>query len=149
MEAGKPAGAGIFSPSHLLPQEKSALCNQCHTSASSMKAQNPQGVHGVVSPAYRLEGSRCWNPTDERASCTSCHDPHAALVRDTAAYDDKCISCHAQGTHALAHQPGKTCPVGKRDCAGCHMPKVSVPGSPILFTDHRIRIARAGATYPE
>jgi hypothetical protein len=151
MEAGKPAETTIFSPAHLLPQEKSAFCNQCHTSASKMKEQNPQGVHGVVSPAYRLEGSRCWNATDARLSCTSCHDPHAPLVRETAAYDGKCLACHAKGSGAPARadQPGKSCPVGQRDCAGCHMPKVPVPNSPILYTDHRIRIAKAGAPYPE
>jgi hypothetical protein len=151
MEAGKPAGAGIFGPAHLLPQEKSEFCNQCHTSASKMKQENPQGVHGVVSPAYRLEGSRCWNAADARLTCTSCHDPHAPLVRETAAYDGKCLACHAphSGAAARADQPGKGCPVGQRDCAGCHMPRVPVPNSPILFTDHRIRIARAGASYPE
>ena len=151
MEAGKPAQASIFNPAHLLPQQKSELCNQCHTSASNMKLEKPQGVHGVVSPAYRLEGSRCWNPTDARLTCTSCHDPHAPLVRETAAYDGKCLACHAQsgGGPARAGQLGKSCPVGQRNCAGCHMPKVPVPNSPILFTDHRIRIAQAGAPYPE
>jgi len=122
MEAGKPAGTGIFSPSHLLPQQKAELCNQCHTSASSMKAQNPQGVHGVVSPAYRLEGSRCWNPADQRTSCTACHDPHAPMVRETAAYDDKCLACHAHGTHALADQPGN---FGARLAHSFHRPPYS------------------------
>jgi hypothetical protein len=151
MEAGKPAGTGIFSPAHLLPQEKAEFCNQCHTSAASMKAQNPQGVHGVVSPAYRLEGSRCWNAADARLTCTSCHDPHAPLIRETAAYDGKCLACHAQPSGAAAHadRHGKACPIGQRDCAGCHMPKVPVPNSPIVYTDHRIRIAQVGASYPE
>jgi hypothetical protein len=72
-------------------------------------------------------------------------------VRETAAYDGKCLACHAQavGAPMVVNQPGKACPVGQRDCAGCHMPKVSVPNFPILYTDHRIRIARAGAPYPE
>ncbi len=151
MEAGKPAEATIFNPARLLPEQKPEFCNQCHTSASQMKAQNPQGVHGVVSPAYRLEGSRCWDAGDARVACTACHDPHAPLVRETAAYDGKCLACHAQavGAPMVVNQPGKACPVGQRDCAGCHMPKVSVPNFPILYTDHRIRIARAGAPYPE
>jgi hypothetical protein len=29
------------------------------------------------------------------------------------------------------------------------MTKVAVPNSPILFTDHRIRIAATGAPYPD
>lgn len=151
MKAGKRGEAEMFNPAHLGGEAKTAFCDDCHTSADKMKEQKPQGVHGVVSPAYRLQMSRCWNATDPRLSCSACHSPHAPLVRELAAYDEKCLACHAVrgGAAARADQPGKTCPVGQKDCAGCHMPRVPVPGSPILFTDHRIRIAAAGAAYPE
>ncbi len=140
--AGKRAEATIFNPGSLSPQERSDFCGQCHTTASAMKAQKPQGVQSVISPGYRLEGSRCWNAADRRIGCTACHNPHAPLVRDTAAYDGKCLACHAQSV-------GKLCPKGKRDCAGCHMPKISVPGTPIVYADHRIRTAAFGSTYPQ
>jgi hypothetical protein len=151
MRTGKPQEAAIFNPARLSAEDKTAFCNDCHTSAQSMKEQKPQGVHGVVSPAYRLQGSRCWKATDARLSCTACHSPHTPLVRTMAAYDEKCLACHTVrgGAAARADQPGKTCPVGTRNCAGCHMTKIAVPNSPILFTDHRIRIAAAGAQYPE
>ncbi len=150
MQAGMQDKTAIFNPARLSAEEKTAFCNECHTSAQAMKTQKPQGVHGVVSPSYRLQGSRCWSATDERITCVACHDPHMPLVRDTAAYDEKCLACHAvRGTAARADQTGKSCSQGTRNCAGCHMPKVPVPNSPILFTDHRIRIAVAGAPYPE
>jgi hypothetical protein len=40
------------------------------------------------------------------------------------------------------------CRVGKKDCVNCHMPMVELPGAHKKFTDHRIRIARAGE-YPD
>lgn len=149
--AGKPKESAIFNPGRLSAQEESDFCGQCHTTASAMKAQKPQGVRGVISEPYRLEGSHCWNPTDQRIACTACHNPHEPMARDTAAYDGKCLACHAPSgaVNAQARGAGKECPVGKLDCAGCHMPKVSVPGTPIVYADHRIRIAAAGAPYPE
>jgi hypothetical protein len=150
VQAGNRQEPAIFNPAHLAPQQKSALCNECHTSAEGMKKQNPQGTKGVVCPAYRLESSRCWNASDERSQCTACHNSHAPQQRQTAAYDAQCLACHTTGgAVATASHPGKSCPSGKGDCVGCHMPKVSVPNSPYLFTDHRIRIAKAGAPFPE
>jgi hypothetical protein len=151
IRSGKPTDSTIFNPAHLSAYDKSGLCNQCHTSAAKMKEQNPHGVRNVVSPAFRLEQSRCFSNTDARTSCTLCHDPHVALVRETTAYDAKCLACHAQQTASQpqVEQPAKQCKVGQRDCVRCHMPRVNIPNSPILFTDHRIRIAAAGAPYPD
>ena len=140
----------IFNPGLLTVEEQSDFCGQCHTTASAMRAQNPNGVQGVISEPYRLEGSRCWNRADKRIRCTSCHNPHAPIVRDSAAYDSRCLACHVRTATAEAHpnRPGNACPVGKRDCASCHMPKVSVPDTPIVYSDHRIRIVEAGAPFP-
>ena len=149
--AGKPVEVAIFNPGRLSAGDESDFCGQCHTTASAMKAQKPQGVRSVISEPYRLEGSRCWNPIDRRIACTACHNPHLPIARETAAYDGQCLACHTPSATATAQArgPGKECPVGKRDCAGCHMPKVAVPGTPIVYADHRIRIAAAGAPYPD
>jgi Cytochrome c554 and c-prime len=48
----------------------------------------------------------------------------------------------------VANHPGAACPVATSNCAICHMPKVEVPSMHAPFTDHRIRIARATARYP-
>jgi hypothetical protein len=42
-----------------------------------------------------------------------------------------------------------TCRVATRDCVTCHMPKYELPGLHSSFTDHRIRVVRAQAPYPE
>jgi hypothetical protein len=150
MRGGKKEDAAIFNPAHLPPAVQSDFCDQCHESAAKMKAENPHGVRSVVSPAYRLQSSRCFLASDLRSSCAACHDPHAPMERKTAAYDDKCLACHTvRGAAAKLDHTGKACPKATSDCAGCHMPKVPVPNSPMLFTDHRIRIAAAGAPFPE
>jgi len=151
MRAGKSGESVIFNPAHLRPVEELDFCGDCHHTIQEVKNGNLRGVRNVISQAYRLTGSRCWNAADQRSRCAFCHDSHAPLVQETAAYDAKCLACHVSsaGTPARADQPGKPCPVAQRDCAHCHMPKVSVPDSPIVFTDHRIRIAAAGTPYPE
>ncbi len=151
MHAGKKQDAAIFNPAHMAPGLQSDFCDQCHESAAKMKAESPHGVRSVVSPAYRLQASRCFLASDKRSSCSACHDPHAPMELKSVAYDTKCLACHTVrgGAAARADQAGKSCPVGTSDCAGCHMPKVTVPNLAVLFTDHRIRIAAAGAPFPE
>ena len=151
MRSGKPGGSVIFNPAHLRPQEEVDFCGACHYPVQEVKKGKLRGVHTVLSQPYRLMGSRCWNAADRRSRCGFCHESHAPLAQPTAAYDAKCLACHVSspGAPARADQPGKPCPVGRRDCAGCHMPRVPVPDSPLVYTDHRIRIAPPGAPYPE
>jgi hypothetical protein len=151
MRTGKPRQGTISNPGRLRSELQADFCDQCHESASNMKKENPHGTRSVVSPEYRLQQSRCFRAADARSTCFACHDSHAPMARETAAYDSKCLACHTLrgGTAARADQTGKSCPVGQRDCAGCHMPKADISNSPIHFTDHRIRIAAAGAPFPE
>lgn len=151
MRAGRLKDSLIYAPKDLKPDEKVAFCGTCHHGVQEVKSGELRGIRTVLSQPYRLMQSRCWNPADTRTSCTSCHNPHQPLGRETAGYDTKCLSCHVSSGSgpSRAKQPGNACPVGKRDCASCHMPKVEVPGSHSSFTDHRIRIVRAGAPYPE
>ena len=74
--------------------------------------------------------------------CAACHDPHGELVSNPSAYDAKCTACHATALHT------KICRVAKANCVGCHMPKLDLPGAHARFTDHQIRIVRAGEPYP-
>ncbi len=151
MRAGKSGDSLIFNPARLRPEEELDYCGDCHHSIAEVKKGVFRGVRTVIPQAYRLTESRCWNAADPRSRCTFCHDPHAPLLREAAAQDAKCLACHASSAAAplRADHPGKACPVGQKGCAHCHMPKVSVPGSTMAFTDHRIRIAAPGAPYPE
>jgi hypothetical protein len=91
---------------------------------------------------YRLTNSKCFDTSDARLACAACHDPHGPLETNLAHYDSRCAACHSTAGHR------KTCRVAKAGCVTCHMPKIELPGAHARFTDHQIRIARAGEPYP-
>ena len=140
MAGGKPAPVPR-KLGEMAAEEMSNFCGECHRTWDSVVAQRLFGEKNVRFQPYRLANSQCFLGDDKRIRCTACHNPHAELVREEASYDHACLSCHTAGQ--------KTCPVAAGDCVSCHMPKVVVPGSPELFTDHNIRVVHAGEPYPE
>jgi hypothetical protein len=150
MRAGKLQDTLIIAPARFTSDQEVEFCGTCHHGVQEVKRGDLRGIRTVMSQPYRLIHSRCWNSADARSRCTFCHDPHQPMMRESAAYDTKCLSCHlaSAGARADGKLVGAACPVGKRDCAGCHMPRVEV-NSLSSYVDHRIRIVRAGAPYPE
>jgi hypothetical protein len=98
-----------------------------------------KGVNTVRFQPYRLSKSQCYDPADRRISCTACHDPHRPAVMSITQVDKACSSCHSINA----------CPKATRDCASCHMPKYDLPGAHAKFSDHMIRVARAGESFPD
>ena len=142
-------------------EEVSTFCGQCHRTWDMVVRDHRHGPAFVRFQPYRLGNSKCFIGNDKRISCLACHDPHQPVNHDQAYYDSKCLACHtaphaaskASGTASTApvtasRVAAKTCPVAKSNCAGCHMPKVELPGGHAQFTDHQIRIARPGDPYP-
>ena len=82
---------------------------------------------------HRLLGSRCYQKSDGRLGCISCHDPHkkpapAEFRRQVASV---CTDCHAgiEKTHAA----------DSGDCVQCHMPERRTGDVvEVTMTDHRI-----------
>jgi hypothetical protein len=141
----------IFNPSTLSPADAVDFCGSCHGTYWDVKLQDLQGTGNIRAQPYRLEKSRCWGTKgDARLSCVACHDPHQPLVRDSSFYDKNCLSCHVAtaATKVTADHPGPGCKVGTKDCTSCHMPKYEDQVMHYTFTDHDIRIARAGDLYP-
>jgi Cytochrome c554 and c-prime len=134
----------------LTSEEISNLCGQCHRTWETVVRDRLRGPINVRFQPYRLANSKCFDGSDPRISCVTCHDPHQNPVRETRSYDEKCLACHASGAlvRAVAAKP-KLCPVAKSNCALCHMPKVDLPGGHRAFTDHQIRIVRANESYPD
>ena len=142
VKAGDVAGAKMKHLADLSSEDTAELCGQCHRTWAQIAVSGPRGVNNVRFQPYRLANSKCFDAVDSRIRCTSCHDPHGALETNLASYDSKCTACHSTALHT------KVCKVAKSNCVSCHMPRLDLPGAHAQFTDHQIRIARAGDPYP-
>jgi len=140
MNAGVAPAATLPHLGKLSAEEMSDFCGRCHRTWATVAAQGPMGVQNVRFQPYRLTNAKCFDADDRRISCVACHDPHAHQKRPVAFYDSKCGQCHRAGA--------KLCPVAAKNCVSCHMPQVEIPDSHHLFTDHQIRVAKAGSSYP-
>lgn len=141
----------IFDPGSLGPVAQVDFCGACHRTAFDVLETKTKGVEKVRFQPYRLEQSRCWGDGDKRLTCVACHDPHQPLNHDAASYDAKCLACHASSRlqKLSPTHPGKACPRATKNCVTCHMPRVEFPAMHSPFTDHRIRVARANAPFPD
>lgn len=134
-----PASPGVSNPGKLAPDALLEACGQCHRPP----AQQPREIDyrdpwNVRHQPLYLVRSACYQQSGA-LTCMNCHDPHAPLVRDNAAYyDASCASCH----------PGEAaCKAGKTaNCASCHMPPVE-PQEGLRFTNHWIGVFPAGESY--
>jgi hypothetical protein len=130
-------------------EQVSDFCGQCHRTWDTVMRNKWHGPAFVRFQPYRLENSKCFIGNDPRISCLACHNPHQPVNRNSASYDGKCLACHAEGKTSVTASEVKTCPVAKANCTSCHMPKVELSGGHAQFTDHYIRVVKAGDTYPE
>ena len=136
----------VLNPKHLSPADSVDFCGACHRTWWDVNQDGLIGAGTLRFPGYRLEKSRCWGNGDSRVTCVACHDPHQPLVKDSAAYDSRCLSCHITSTqHQEPDHPGAACPVAPKDCVTCHMPKYETPDMHTKFTDHMIRVVRKEA----
>jgi predicted CXXCH cytochrome family protein len=132
------------------PRAQLDSCVECHKADGTVPPSDPEFTrfHGTT-----FLWSRCFLARSDSFSCTTCHDPHAALETDSTRYEAICLRCHAArnrgepgaeaGTtlaQGLITPAGAACPVNPNaDCISCHMPKVSDPSRHARFTDHHIR----------
>jgi Cytochrome c3 len=147
---GQTDGAAIFNPAKLSPVDSVDFCGSCHRTWADVAFSKGTGTTIVRFQPYRLELSKCWGKNgDERLTCVACHDPHEPLDRDLGSYDRKCLQCHTKGaSEHPSSRVAKVCPKATQQCVTCHMPKVEVANMHGEFTDHDIRIARAGEAFP-
>jgi Cytochrome c554 and c-prime len=142
VRAGNPVAAKMAKLSGRGAEETAELCGRCHRTWSQIALSGPRGVLNVRFQPYRLTNSKCWDTADARIACTACHDPHGPLETGASSYDARCSACHSAAQHT------KTCRVAQANCVTCHMPKIELPGAHARFTDHQIRVVRAGEAYP-
>jgi predicted CXXCH cytochrome family protein len=168
----------IVNPRHLGPALREAVCEQCHLvgeAAIVRRGRSLQGyrpglpLHEVVRvfifPAeladnYRAVGhpqqlqvSACFQKSNGKLGCTSCHDPHAEPPPDArvAHYRRACLKCHDEDAcHLSRAERQRQSP--RDSCVQCHMPRAaSSDVAHAAVTDHRILRSpgKAPRTKPE
>ena len=151
------ASKAIFNPAHLTATSSIDFCGACHrTTVDVILNSRQRGLISVRYQPYRLEKSRCWEATqDARLTCIACHNPPKSRSQDAAPYDKACLSCHSGRTDVSHGSPSrrsigtaKVCPKATANCTSCHMPKYEIPAIHSEFTDHFIRVVRAGEVFP-
>lgn len=148
IEEGK---KNILNPSGLNPVTSVDFCGACHRTSGDVIQMGIKGVATVRFQPFRLEESRCWSGTSGQLTCLACHNPHEPLVHESGSYDHACLRCHAQSSSRNLGSDRRitACRISNKNCVSCHMPKIEIPGMHHAFTDHRIRIVRAAALYPD
>lgn len=135
MREAKARGDKVPPRSPTPPLEQIRACGRCHlppgTDDELLRAL-PDHIRSVRVQASELLQSRCFSQSENRLGCATCHDPHALIVGEPAAYVQRCLDCHAAPNAA-------TCPVSpKTDCVRCHMPPQAADNG-LQWHDHRIR----------
>jgi tetratricopeptide (TPR) repeat protein len=161
----------IVNPRRLTPQQRLHLCSQCHfaDSKTTKRVQRPgkempdfrpgqllnevaitfstieksQHDFGLSSQADRMLLSRCYQESQGKLECLTCHNPHITVYHEERPADlfrRKCLGCHAEadcgGEHATRAATGGT----PDDCVACHMRRAEPDDQRFTeFTDHWIR----------
>ena len=93
----------------------------------------------IAHQAYRLRKSACFQKSEGRLTCTTCHNPHVTPHGDEAArqYASVCAGCHVQQLERLVKTGRHTT---APNCAECHMPKRRTDDVVhVVVTDHYIQ----------
>lgn len=165
--SGETADDPIVNPSRLDMDRREAICAQCHLRGESRILRTGRMPHDFR-PGERLEdnwivfvkshgpgitrsgraatqaehmvSSTCFQKSEGRLGCTSCHDPHS--MPDPEAKDEyyrqKCLTCHSDRGCSLPLPAREAAPHQDR-CTNCHMPPISA-GNVLhrSVADHRI-----------
>jgi tetratricopeptide (TPR) repeat protein len=155
LQGGFPDSA-IVNPAGASPATvTSKQCNDCHILQKHSDAE-PENPGWVRSQGVGWTRSRCNTESGGAFGCVTCHNPHqTASATSTAAYEAKCLTCHASTSKPVDNEtpastaqvgagpPFHTCPVNPLNgCLGCHMPRVRIESLHMDLTDHFIRVHR-------
>jgi hypothetical protein len=122
--------AAIRNPRRLSAARLNDLCGACHRmparAGDDTDWTNPWNVRHQ--PLY-LNQSACFQRSQGKLSCLTCHAAHQPVSRTAADYDRTCAGCHAKP------HPVKI----TGSCVDCHMPAVR-PHPDLRFANHWIGV---------
>lgn len=157
----------IVNPRKLGPVERDSICFQCHmpletrilrsgrahvdfrpgnrvediwTFTKPSRTVDAEGRAESVSTVqvHQMRESRCFEASDRKMTCTTCHDPHRIPGPSDRVtfYRDRCLTCH--GRDACSSLPAGRDAVDD-SCIVCHMPGREMKRTAhAAQTDHRI-----------
>lgn len=160
----------IVNPVHLPPHVRESVCNDCHqlgvervlrfgmkpedfrpghslgsvwvVFAKGDAATTEAGMTDAVNQVGQMESSRCFQQSDGRMGCISCHDPHALPTPETRVefFRNRCLNCHTEPSGGCAvEETVRLQKTAEDSCIECHMP--ALPAADVQHTsqtDHRI-----------
>lgn len=167
----------IVNPRHLPPPLREGVCHQCHLLGEKrlvragrepfdyrpglpfhafwavfVRPKEFTDNHRAVGQVEQMASSRCYQGSNGKLGCISCHDPHVqpAPAERVAFYRGRCLACHeGEAAGKAGGQPlarGCSLPVATRraqqaddSCIACHMPHASSSDiAHTAVTDHRV-----------
>ncbi len=131
-----PPSANLQIATHWKAQAQLEMCGRCHRRTDWLSTPPEKHDYKIVRfQPVGLSQSKCYQKSDGRLMCTTCHDPHRPPVEDATHYERNCLECHTKDLHVSGSCPNRR----QTGCVGCHMPPIEVhPG--FVFSDHWIRI---------
>lgn len=157
----------IVNPRNLTDERREAVCNQCHLQGDERILRYGRrdadfrpgdALHDVwisftrgtrvfdgvsteaVSQVEQMHSSACYQNSQGRFGCISCHDPHRmpTAAERIEYYGGKCLACHTL-PHSECSETLAARQAAGGACIDCHMPRLSAADVPHTSqTDHRV-----------
>lgn len=166
-KSGDAGNDPIVNPGRLDMDRREAVCAQCHLRGETrilrtgrtaydfrpgerlednwimfVKSDGPGITRSgrAATQAEHMVSSTCFQRSEGRMGCTSCHDPHStpSATNKSDFYRQKCMTCHTDRGCSLPLPERQATPY-QDHCAACHMPAISAEN--VLhrsIADHRI-----------
>jgi Flp pilus assembly protein TadD len=153
----------IVNPAHLEPVLRESVCQQCHLEGSNriwrrdrqpfdyrpglplhqfLSVFVPAPEFGsesqFVGQVEQMYASRCFQASNGKLGCISCHDPHKVPSDRGPFFRERCLKCHQEASCKVPMASRRqTSP--EDSCIACHMPRHGTGDIPhTVVTDHRI-----------